>query len=64
MTYTMAQIKETWAQYKIEKCLFVLKGGEWKMQENKRGNIDGTRAEIRDVRTMMGFPEYLEQNYK
>lgn len=63
-TYTLAEIRSAWTAYKEATGLYVLKDGEWSLSKMKGGKIDGVKAEMRTLRSMMGFPEYLEQMWK
>ncbi len=58
--YTITEIRTAWSAYKDARALYVLRAGKWELQNTTSGRIEGTRAEFRDVRSMMGFPEYLE----
>ena len=63
-SFTLADIRAAWDKYKGAKCLRVLKDGEWQtrlMDGRPLGHIDGARAEVVDIRTVTGFPEYLEK---
>lgn len=67
MTFTLSDIKTAWKSYQEAKCLCVLKNGAWGKRVLKSieriGKIEGTRAEVRDLKSIMGFPEYMEKEW-
>lgn len=62
-------IRPLWDEYNKARVLSVLKDGKWKHLPLVNGvtppaHIDGTRAETRSLKAVMGFPEYLELRWK
>lgn len=53
-----------WKQYKSKRVIRVLKAGKWEIIEvNGHGvpAITGTRAESKDLKDIMDFPEFMRQ---
>jgi hypothetical protein len=67
--YSLADIKAAWTEFDKAMVVSVLKGGTWTHKRVGPGYrmpnlIDGTRAEIRKLSSTMGFPEFLEKEWK
>jgi len=60
--YTQKQVEDTWIDYQQKTVLRVLKDGKWKVyDQDKIDKIDGTRAEIVKLKTVLSFPAYLKR---
>lgn len=62
--YYMSDIERLWKQYKNKRVIRVLRGGKWEIIEVDGHGvpaITGTRAESKDVKDIMDFPEFIRQ---
>jgi hypothetical protein len=62
-------IRMYWNEYNSARVLSILKAGQWTHTPLIDGHrppnhIDGTRAETRTLKSVMGFPEFLEMKWK
>jgi hypothetical protein len=60
----MDEIKSAWQEYRRTKAMAVLDKGEWRFEVltgQVLTKIEGTKAEVRWVRDIYSFPEYLEK---
>ena len=64
MIFTINQIEEAWKRYCNMQVLRVLKNGQWRIKIlNGQGipRVDATRAEVKTMRDVYDFPEYLRK---
>jgi len=60
--YPIGYIEKAWDKYQHHRVLRVLKDGKWRIQSLGDSNqIDGVRAEVVKISSVMGFPKYLEK---
>lgn len=64
--YSIDDIKSAWNAYETRKTVRVLRNGSWVYVNpvSLRNTIDGTRAEVIDLKKTMSFPEFLEKEWK
>lgn len=63
--YTLEEIKVIWKEYQSKKVLQVLQKGKWRSKElTGQGipRINGAKARIVDLKSIMSFPIYLEKD--
>ena len=63
-TYTAHDIEAAWKSYTTVQVLRVLSQGKWHtevMDGRPRGNFDGTQAQIKFMKDVFDFPEYLDK---
>jgi len=61
--FTLSEITDLWSEYSAGKVLRVMRGGKWEfIPMNGKGipRIEGTRAEVVDLKKIMPFPKFLE----
>ena len=66
MTFTMDDIESAWEIYKSRQVLRIQKAGVWEWHElNGKGipRLDATKAEIKKMSDVVGFPEFLRKHY-
>lgn len=64
--WTINQINEAWKEYAGKKVIKVLRNGKWEIEPVKGGlpsNIRGVRAEVVFLKSIVSFPQYLQDNY-
>ena len=61
--YNNSQIKEAWKEYTERMVLLVLKDGK-QIVKPLDGSVDGcTSARTVKIKSVMGFPKFLEREY-
>jgi hypothetical protein len=66
-SYTQTEIEEAWTKYESSKVLTYLDNGvkKFKYLDGQRIDMKGiTRAETKDLKTVMSFPRFLEKKWK
>lgn len=64
--FSLDDIKSAWTIYDSKKTVRVLRNGSWVIVDpmSLRVPLDGTRAEVIDLKKTMSFPEFLEKEWK
>ncbi|MBW1612784.1 MAG: hypothetical protein JRJ57_02165 [Deltaproteobacteria bacterium] len=61
--YTLKELRALWIKYENTAIRRVLKQGRWHYEPvdgKPVGRIDGVRAEVKPLRTLMSFVKFLE----